>query len=119
MKSSFATVPCVRWRAVRFSQVYRTGQCRYHDAMSTGTPRVVIAGGGAAAFFAAIACKEMNQSARVTIVERGAALLSKVRISGGGRCNVTHDQPEPSLLVRGYPRGSRELRGPFTRFGPR
>ena len=87
--------------------------------MPDHAPRIVIAGGGAAAFFAAIACKETNPSAIVTIVERGAALLSKVRISGGGRCNVTHDQPDPALLVRNYPRGGKALRGPFTRFGPR
>ena len=91
----------------------------YHGLMSNPAPRIVIAGGGAAAFFAAIACKETNPSAEVTILERGATLLSKVRISGGGRCNVTHDQPDPALLVRNYPRGSKALRGPFTRFGPR
>ncbi len=82
-------------------------------------PRVVIAGGGAAGFFAAIACKEMNPATRVTILEQSRALLSKVRISGGGRCNVTHDQPDPALLVNNFPRGARALRGPFTRFGPR
>src|SRR5690625_112567 len=82
-------------------------------------PRVVIAGGGAAGFFAAIACKEQDPAAQVTILERGKAPLSKVRISGGGRCNVTHDQPDPAALVQNYPRGARALRGPFTRFGPR
>lgn len=79
----------------------------------------MIVGGGAAGFFAAIACQEANPAARVTILESSGALLSKVRISGGGRCNVTHDQPDPALLVRNYPRGARALRGPFTRFGPR
>jgi predicted Rossmann fold flavoprotein len=87
--------------------------------MQKSHPLVVIAGGGAAGFFAAIACKEMNPAARVIILERSGALLSKVRISGGGRCNVTHDQPDPALLVSNYPRGARALRGPFTRFGPR
>lgn len=82
-------------------------------------PRVVIVGGGAAGFFGAIACKDANPAAQVTILEGSGALLSKVRISGGGRCNVTHDQPDPAELVRNYPRGSRALRGPFTRFGPR
>lgn len=82
-------------------------------------PTIVITGGGAAAFFAAIACKTANPLARVTILERSAAVLSKVRISGGGRCNVTHDQPDPALLIRNYPRGGKALRGPFTRFGPR
>lgn len=80
--------------------------------------RIVIAGGGAAVFYAAISVKETNPAARVAILERGLALLSKVRISGGGRCNVTHDQPDPAQLVRNYPRGAKALRGPFTRFGP-
>src|SRR5690554_146449 len=87
--------------------------------MSAKSNRVVIAGGGAAAFFAAVACKEVNPATQVTMLERGAAVLSKVRISGGGRCNVTHDQPDPALLIRNYPRGAKALRGPFTRFGPR
>lgn len=80
---------------------------------------MVIVGGGAAGFFAAIACQERNPEARVVVLESGPAVLSKVRISGGGRCNVTHDQPDPALLVAGYPRGAKALRGPFTRFGPR
>lgn len=92
---------------------------RYHGGMSDSQPRIVIVGGGAAAFFAGIFARETNPQAPVTILERSAAVLSKVRISGGGRCNVTHDQPDPALLIRNYPRGSKALRGPFTRFGPR
>lgn len=80
---------------------------------------VVIAGGGAAGFFAAIACAEADAAARVTVLERGSGVLNKVRISGGGRCNVTHDLMEPGLLVQHYPRGGRALRGPLSRFGPR
>lgn len=80
---------------------------------------IVIAGGGAAGFFAAIAAKETDPDVQVTILERGPAVLSKVRISGGGRCNVTHDQPDPARLIVNYPRGAKALRGPFTRFGPR
>lgn len=80
---------------------------------------MVVVGGGAAGFFGAITCQELNPRARVTILEGAGAPLSKVRISGGGRCNVTHDQPDPALLVRNYPRGARALRGPFTKFGPR
>jgi predicted Rossmann fold flavoprotein len=82
-------------------------------------PRVIIAGGGAAGFFAAIACAERNPAARVTICEATAHPLAKVRISGGGRCNLTHACFEPAELVRHYPRGGRELLGPFHRWGPR
>ena len=81
--------------------------------------RNVIAGGGAAGFFAAIACAERNPSARVVICEATAHPLAKVRISGGGRCNVTHACYEPGELVRHYPRGGSELLGPFHRWGPR
>ncbi len=79
----------------------------------------VIAGGGAAGFFAAIACAEANPAAHVTLCESGAQPLAKVRISGGGRCNVTHACFEPRDLVRGYPRGGRELLGPFHQWQPR
>lgn len=79
----------------------------------------VIAGGGAAGFFAALACAEHNPGHRVIILEKNRQLLSKVRISGGGRCNVTHACFDPIQLVKYYPRGSRELRGPFSRFQPK
>lgn len=79
----------------------------------------VIAGGGAAGFFAAIACARQNPQDKVFLLEKTRQLLSKVRISGGGRCNVTHSCFDPALLVKHYPRGSRELRGPFCRFQPR
>ncbi len=82
-------------------------------------PTCVIAGGGAAGFFAAIACAEANPAARVTLCESGAQPLAKVRISGGGRCNVTHACFEPRELARGYPRGGRELLGPFHQWQPR
>jgi hypothetical protein len=85
-----------------------------------GSPlRLLIVGGGAAGFFAAIQAAEANPSARVCLYEATAHPLAKVRVSGGGRCNVTHACPEPRELVKRYPRGSRELLGPFTRFGPR
>lgn len=79
----------------------------------------VIVGGGAAGFFAAIAAKAANPKASVVILDRSSNLLAKVRISGGGRCNVTHACYDPMLLVKNYPRGSKELIGPFTRFQPR
>jgi predicted Rossmann fold flavoprotein len=82
-------------------------------------PRVVIVGGGAAGFFAAIACAEKNPSAAVTLYEATAHPLAKVRISGGGRCNVTHACFEPRELVKRYPRGGRELLGAFHRWSPR
>ncbi|MDD2763256.1 MAG: NAD(P)/FAD-dependent oxidoreductase [Opitutaceae bacterium] len=81
--------------------------------------RLLIAGGGAAGFFAALACAGQNPSARITICEATAQPLAKVRISGGGRCNVTHACLEPAELARHYPRGGRELLGPFHRWGPR
>lgn len=79
---------------------------------------LVVIGGGAAGFFAAIACAKANSRAKVTILEAGQP-LSKVRISGGGRCNVTHHCFEPAQLVQNYPRGAKALRGAFTRFQPK
>ena len=82
--------------------------------------RVVIAGGGAAGFFAAIACAEaLGAAGEVTLHEATAHPLAKVRVSGGGRCNVTHACFEPRELVRRYPRGGRELIGAFHRWQPR
>ena len=83
------------------------------------TLRILIVGGGAAGFFAAIHAAEAAPQARVCLYEATAHPLAKVRVSGGGRCNVTHACPEPRELVKRYPRGARELLGPFTRFGPR
>ena len=79
----------------------------------------MIIGGGAAGMFAAITCAEANPHRRVIVLEKGASLLAKVRISGGGRCNVTHACFDPKQLVKNYPRGSRELLGPFHRWQPR
>lgn len=81
--------------------------------------QVSVVGGGAAGFFGAIACAEANPAARVTLYEATAHLLAKVKISGGGRCNVTHACFEPRELARRYPRGGRELTGAFSRFQPR
>ena len=82
-------------------------------------PRIIIVGGGAAGFFAAITCAEARPDAEITILERSSAFLSKVRISGGGRCNVTHACFEPRELATFYPRGERALRAPFQAFQPR
>ncbi|MFB0911276.1 MAG: NAD(P)/FAD-dependent oxidoreductase [Flavobacterium sp.] len=77
---------------------------------------IIIVGGGAAGFFTAINIVEKNPKLKVAILERGADVLQKVRISGGGRCNVTHACFEPNELVKYYPRGEKELRGPFHQF---
>src|ERR1035437_6825381 len=82
-------------------------------------PRVIIAGGGAAGFFAAIACAEANPAAEVLLFEATSNPLAKVRVSGGGRCNVSHACFEPRELVKRYPRGGRELLGAFSRWQPR
>ncbi|MFW0738324.1 NAD(P)/FAD-dependent oxidoreductase [Flavobacterium sp. T12S277] len=77
---------------------------------------IIIVGGGAAGFFTAINIAEKNPKLKIAILERGKEVLSKVRISGGGRCNVTHACFEPNELVKFYPRGEKELRGPFHQF---
>ena len=80
---------------------------------------VIVIGGGAAGFFGAIACAEANPNLQVTLIEAGTKPLAKVRISGGGRCNVTHHCFEPARLVENYPRGGKALRGAFSRFQPK
>ncbi|MGJ5642540.1 NAD(P)/FAD-dependent oxidoreductase [Formosa sp. S-31] len=77
---------------------------------------VIIIGGGAAGFFAAINIAEQNPELRVVILERGKDVLGKVKVSGGGRCNVTHAEFIPQELVKYYPRGAKELLGPFHQF---
>ncbi|MEO6873711.1 MAG: aminoacetone oxidase family FAD-binding enzyme, partial [Opitutaceae bacterium] len=82
--------------------------------------RVVVVGGGAAGYFAAIASAEkLGANGSVTLYEATAHPLAKVRVSGGGRCNVTHACFEPKELVKRYPRGGRELIGAFHRWQPR
>jgi len=77
---------------------------------------ILIIGGGAAGFFTAINCAENNPKLKIAILERGKSVLEKVRISGGGRCNLTHACFDPNELVQFYPRGKKELRGPFHQF---
>jgi predicted Rossmann fold flavoprotein len=81
--------------------------------------RIAVIGAGAAGLFGAIACAEANPNAEVQVLEAGREPLTKVRISGGGRCNVTHACFDPALLVTHYPRGGRALRGAFSRFQPK
>src|ERR1044071_6435306 len=86
----------------------------------SGLTRVIVVGGGAAGFFAAIAAAEkLGATGEVTIYEATAHPLAKVRVSGGGRCNVTHACFEPRELIKRYPRGGRELQGAFSRWQPR
>lgn len=77
---------------------------------------LIVVGGGAAGFFSAITCAE-NSDKSVLILEKSSNLLQKVKISGGGRCNVTHECFEPRELSTSYPRGEKSLIGPFHRFG--
>ena len=81
-----------------------------------GREQIVIAGGGAAGFFAAIACARANRECEVSIFERSSQFLSKVRISGGGRCNVTHALFDQRMFTTRFPRGERELISPLHRF---
>ena len=78
--------------------------------------KVVIIGGGAAGFFAAITAAESNSNLEIIILEKGKNILQKVTVSGGGRCNVTHACFEPKELAEFYPRGRKELLGPFHQF---
>jgi len=77
---------------------------------------VIVVGGGASGFFAAINIAEQNPEVKVAIIERGKDVLTKVKVSGGGRCNVTHAEFIPQDLVTNYPRGEKELLGPFHTF---
>ncbi len=88
-------------------------------ASKSSVGRVVVIGGGAAGFFAAITCAEEGGGPEVVLFEKGAQCLTKVRISGGGRCNVTHSCFDPKELSRRYPRGGQALIGPLNRFQPR
>src|SRR5208282_5507080 len=81
--------------------------------------RIIVAGGGAAGFLAAITCAEAAPGTEVTVLERGARFLDKVRISGGGRCNVTHAYLDPREFASRYPRGGKALVAPFLKFSAR
>ncbi|MEK0440593.1 MAG: hypothetical protein RLZZ504_1509, partial [Bacteroidota bacterium] len=75
--------------------------------------RIVIIGAGASGYFTAIRVKELNPNAEVLILEKTGKTLSKLRISGGGRCNVTHDCKSVSTLLQHYPRGKSFLKKIF------
>ncbi|MFI5163853.1 MAG: NAD(P)/FAD-dependent oxidoreductase [Bacteroidia bacterium] len=77
---------------------------------------VIVIGGGAAGFFAALSCKQHHPGSSVTILEKSDKLLAKVKVSGGGRCNVTHACFENTQLAKFYPRGGKQLKKAFFRF---
>jgi len=79
--------------------------------------RLIVIGGGAAGYFAAINAAELNPDLEIVILEAEKKILRKVLISGGGRCNVTNATSEPKELTQNYPRGSKEILGPFFKFG--
>ncbi|HNX52478.1 MAG TPA: NAD(P)/FAD-dependent oxidoreductase [Pontiellaceae bacterium] len=79
---------------------------------------LIIIGGGAAGMFAAAVLAEEAPELKVLVLEKGAKPLAKVRVSGGGRCNLTHRCADIREFVKNYPRGGAELIGPFHRFGP-
>jgi predicted Rossmann fold flavoprotein len=91
---------------------------RRHGCALGVAVQIAIIGGGAAGFFAAIACARANPENEISIFERGSEFLTKVRISGGGRCNVTHACFDPRTLSEQYPRGERALISPLHRFSP-
>ena len=85
--------------------------------IDTAQPLVAVLGGGAAGFFGAIASAEANPNLQVILLEKTGKLLAKVRVSGGGRCNVTHACESAAQLVAHYPRGSKQLKAAFQEFG--
>ena len=77
---------------------------------------LIVVGGGAAGFYCAIQTAEQNPNLKILVLEKSKEVLSKVRVSGGGRCNVTHACFDPLEMVGYYPRGNKELLGPFHTF---
>lgn len=88
------------------------------NSPSLATYDLIVVGGGAAGYFGAINAAEAKPGLKVLILEATPRVLTKVKVSGGGRCNVTHRPYEPKRLVSNYPRGQKELLGPFHHFGP-
>ena len=93
----------------------------YVHASASSAADVVVVGGGAAGVFCAGRIKELAPDKNIVLLEATSKLLRKVKISGGGRCNVTHDNTKfrslLDLLGGCYPRGEKQLRGSFSRFG--
>jgi len=78
--------------------------------------KIVVIGGGAAGFFSAIQIAELHPDWDISILEKSTKILSKVKVSGGGRCNVTHACPDVEILLKKYPRGARFLKKAFYQF---
>ena len=78
--------------------------------------KLTVIGGGAAGFFCAINAAIHNSSLHITIIEKTSKLLSKVKVSGGGRCNVTHSCDSISTMIKNYPRGENFLKKAFHQF---
>jgi len=81
-----------------------------------GTKKIVVVGGGAAGFFCAIQIAELHPNWDISLLEKSNKLLSKVKVSGGGRCNVTHACPDVEILLKKYPRGEKFLKKAFYQF---
>jgi predicted Rossmann fold flavoprotein len=109
---------CIIVSKVYFGKIQQYYLYKNHSFanMSNKGKRVIVVGGGAAGFFFAVNCAELHPDYHITIIEKSDKLLEKVRISGGGRCNVTHACFDQKQLTRNYPRGERELLGAFHRF---
>lgn len=88
------------------------------EVTSKSIQKLIVVGGGAAGFFCAVNAARRDPSLEVLIVERGTKLLSKVKVSGGGRCNVTHACSSPEEMARNYPRGEKFMRRTLHAFGP-
>ena len=86
------------------------------QSSDVNTYDVIVIGGGASGFFTAINCKQKAPHLKVAILEKSNKVLAKVKISGGGRCNITHAEFIPKELSTNYPRGQKELLGPFHTF---
>ncbi|NML37994.1 NAD(P)/FAD-dependent oxidoreductase [Chitinophaga sp. G-6-1-13] len=84
--------------------------------MSAIRKRLVVAGGGAAGFFCAVNAARLCPSLEVVLLEKTGKLLSKVKVSGGGRCNVTHNAPDITYMTKRYPRGQHFVKKTFSRF---
>ena len=93
-----------------------TSEPHNSSPLGDGGKRLIVIGGGAAGFFCAVNAAKMNPSLKITIVEKTSKLLSKVRVSGGGRCNVTHACFSMAEMVKKYPRGGSFLKKAFHQF---